>query len=229
MSNTDSVLHTFLVLGILDQRPQNGNQDNNNEPSKKKCHFKILPCHLLSEISGLLLEHGCLFIQLIRFFGQRFSLFGVLQHASNVRLHLRFDNIHLVCQGFGFVNVVQIVVLLACLRQDTLRLAGETVLGSFSSFSTNLLHKRGVQFLQHLNGNTRGISKSGNYSQADTIQISSINNLVLVGLDNLETPNCPLFRETTRRVVGNHSSYSIRVRLIASTVQGRFVSAGSAV
>ena len=55
----------------------------------------------------------------------------------------------------------------------------------------------------------------------DTVGISPIDDLMLIRLDHLETSKLSRLREPRGWVVGDHSSHSIGVRLVATPVQGR--------
>mmetsp|Transcript_5848 Transcript_5848/g.17437 ORF Transcript_5848/g.17437 Transcript_5848/m.17437 type:complete len:278 (-) Transcript_5848:103-936(-) len=217
MLRTDALIGE--LLGANDQRNDDDQDDEQDEASKNQCHLKILPSHLLAQIRRSLLEDGRLFIELVGLFCQRFGLLGVLEHVGDVVLHGPLDGIDLAQQCRRLVDLGQILVLAAHGLHERLGLLGQRVCGSRLGGLSVLLHEVLVQLGKHLDCHPRRVLCSRNDRAADGIRIGTVDDLMLIGLDDLEPSDLSRGSQAARWVVGNHPRHGIRVGTVTATVK----------
>ena len=148
------ILGNLLLIGPDDQGYHNHQNDSDDETGQNKCHFEVLPPHLVLQFTGTLFEDSSLLIELVTLFSKALGFLSVLKHTCNVVLHLTLDNIDLTKHLLCLVHVAGILVALAVGREQSLGFLAQRVGRGHFCIGSELAIELGVEVLQHFDCNS---------------------------------------------------------------------------
>mmetsp|Transcript_14712 Transcript_14712/g.20799 ORF Transcript_14712/g.20799 Transcript_14712/m.20799 type:complete len:218 (-) Transcript_14712:334-987(-) len=202
--HNETTKEILIFLCFHNERNKDYSKDTYNESGKKQGHFQVFAFHLFLKVSTSLFENSSLFVELFRLGLDGFCLFSVFQNAGNVIRHLTFYFIDLGVKSCCLINLVQIRILVSGFFHHILGLFRQSISLSCLGGSTEFGLEFFVQLSQHGNSHTRRVIKTSNDSHADSFVVSTVNDLMDVRLNNLETTQCVSFRGFARCIIANN-------------------------